>query len=128
MYKSVLPILVLTLVLFSCKKKEKPVTQPDETPIVTQVEGVYQGELPCDDCEALLVSLKLAMDNSVLATMAEVGKDGTAVSKYGSWHLENRNVNVTIGNEVSKYYYTDLGNLKIDIDGKSYVLERLTDK
>ncbi len=125
-FSTLILILIIAGSMSSCKKEQKVDSTP-QMPLTTDVEGVYQGKLPCEDCEAQLVTLQLNMDNTMLATAAKIGKEGTAVAKYGTWNLNGRNVTTTIGNETAIYTFSDLGNLQITIDGKVYVLNRETD-
>ncbi len=126
--------LLLSLVVLSCgqkkdkaMKKNKPQDTEQQMPLMADVEGVYQGQVPCADCEGTILTMQLNMDNTTLVTMADIGKDKTAVSKYGTWNLDQKKVTVTIGNETTVYQLTDLGNLSIKIDGKDYVLKRETE-
>lgn len=117
--------LILSTGLISCKKK-KAATVPTN-PITTDVAGTYEGNLPCADCEAIFTSLKLNMDSSALVTSTNVGKDGAATSAYGTWTLNNRKVDVTLGDVMTIYQYNDSGNLETVSNGKTYELKRISD-
>lgn len=51
------------------------------------VVGVYKGDLPCTDCEAIATVLTLSEDAEYVLEYLYVGKSAEAFSKTGTWKL-----------------------------------------
>ncbi len=115
-------VMILSLALLSCKKKQKAPVNPN--PSITEVEGSYKGELPCDDCSGIIEIVKLDMDSTVLVTESKVGKDQAASTQSGNWELKGRKVYVAINNDITIYDLDDDGNLSITMNEKAYTLKR----
>jgi|SRR5690606_4551986 len=77
--------------------------------------GVYKGDLPCADCEAIATVLILEPDNQYKLEYVYVGKDIDAFSKQGKWSLEEDE----LGLEGIDYRYkVEQGQLRqLDLSG-----------
>ena len=51
--------------------------------------GVYKGELPCADCEAIATVLTLEPNHEYILEYIYIGKDLDAFSKQGKWRLKD---------------------------------------
>ena len=93
---------------FSCKNDQQSTDTIDENtrvwePVDSYIEGVYEGNLPCTDCDERQMKVKLNMDQSAMTTIARVGSNEDATTSIGQWQL-NGDV-VTITNSGSSLYF-----------------------
>lgn len=85
---------VSAFVFISCINK-KSTTTFDEASRVSLI-GIYKGDLPCVDCDAISTVLHLGRDNSYKLTYVYEGKSNDAFTKEGSWTV-NKNYLVLNG-------------------------------
>lgn len=100
--------LLIALVFTACKQEQPEQTTTEDKrmwePITSYIEGVYEGELPCVDCEGRQVKVKLNMDMSAMTTIAKVGNNTSATTKLGNWSLTEDVVTISFANAESIYF------------------------
>ena len=80
------------------EKVETETTNPDPAHTSQNAldwEGVYQGTIPCADCEGIQTEIKLFGDKTYLKSAKYLGKDESIFTSKGSftWSEDGRNVN-----------------------------------
>lgn len=91
-------LLVIVLALGACMNQHAS-TNADTTKSAkiteNKVIGVYTGDLPCTDCEAIATVLTLTADEGYTLEYVYVGKSPEAFSKIGSWKLKDEELNLS---------------------------------
>ncbi len=119
-------IFIMMLFMFSCKQESTYQVDEDNplshsTPTMIDVVGVYEGEMPCDDCKKEVVTLDLKMDKSAIATFARVGGEGGSTAGIGSWDINGEEVKVDISSG-NRSYMIKGNQLQKKVGNKIYVL------
>ncbi|QAR30710.1 copper resistance protein NlpE [Ornithobacterium rhinotracheale] len=103
MKKIILSVAIASLVLSACQKKDKSVeaTSTESTevaaPVVANYEGVYEGVVPCADCEGIKISLKLNEDNTFVQETEYLGKEiNNKFTDKGTYTWNNDGTIVTL--------------------------------
>lgn len=78
--------------------------------------GIYKGELPCTDCEAIATVLTLEQGNNYKLEYIYVGKNVDSFSKNGRWKLEDDKLNLEGLDYQYKVEYNQLRQL--DLSGR----------
>lgn len=111
MMKYRLVVLAACLGLLACsEEKKEPLPELPRVEVPAELAGQYSGQLPCDDCKALIVRAVLAADSSVsvirtlvMDTMSvdtlqgkyEVGADSVitfALPKWRNWNFKRNSL------------------------------------
>lgn len=82
----------------SDKEQESPGDVPDQHSSREALDwwGVYQGTIPCDDCEGIEIRLVLTKDLSYSLTRKHRGKDDTPVNDQGTFTWNNKGSVITL--------------------------------
>ena len=91
--------------------------------------GTYQGVLPCADCEGIDTELVLNDNGTFKRTMTYLGKEGEPQVDEGSftWTADGGTVEVTIGDETTRYFVGEGYVTQLDMEGNKITGE-LADK
>ncbi|MCE9679372.1 copper resistance protein NlpE [Shewanella sp. AS1] len=65
--------LLLLLAVGACSNTDKPIGDTSQNAL--DWPGIYQGKLPCSNCDVIAVTLELAQDNSYSFTQQHIGID-----------------------------------------------------
>lgn len=105
----------------------------DDNLKTANIIGVYGGELPCVDCEAIVTNLVLDRDNSYELRYVYEGKSADEFVRTGKWSIEG---NRLILEGVDYEYKIDGEDLQqLDLSGNlitgdlagNYMLSRIAD-
>ncbi|UGU18022.1 copper resistance protein NlpE [Sinomicrobium kalidii] len=105
---SAVVVMGVTVLLTSCKHKEKPAKENESTeqvseePAVTDMhnaansldfEGVYEGTVPCADCEGIKMTVTINEDHSFKEVYEYLGveKENT-FSDEGTWEIQESTI------------------------------------
>ncbi|MGS2738838.1 copper resistance protein NlpE [Sinomicrobium sp. M5D2P17] len=120
---------VMTL-LISCKDKEKPATKSVETEQITteesetpdmhnaanslDFEGVYEGIIPCADCEGIKLTVAINEDGTFKEENEYLGvaKENT-FSNEGTWNIEESTITFTPETGEPHMYFVGEGFIKM---------------
>lgn len=102
MWKIKFLLVLATFVIVGCKTDTKD-NQEDDMPKEFKEEhnaklsldyvGVYEGQLPCADCEFIRTKISLNEDKTYYSKSIYVGKSDAVIEEYGSYKWqENKNV------------------------------------
>lgn len=89
-------VYIFLFVLFStlsvgCVNNQKSLAAKDNTENMEQlsvnISGMYSGNLPCVDCEAIATLLELNQDNSYILRYIYEGKSDDQFIKEGKWSV-----------------------------------------
>lgn len=90
-YISTLVIITITFAI-SCINNQKPTTVTErlenKATLEANVIGVYSGDLPCADCDAIKTVLKVDRDNSYRLQYTYEGKSSDEFVKEGAWEID----------------------------------------
>ena len=117
-------LLFATLFVFaSCESNQQKQAEEQTVrtwqPVSSDIEGTYEGEFPCTDCEAMNIRLKLDMDQSAIKTVSKVGAESVATTKLGEWNISNEVVSVTFSSEGETEYYKPSQNQLVMMDSET---------
>ena len=133
-YISVLPLLFLLLVLASsCSNpatKDKQVPKGDTSRNALDWEGVYEGTVPCADCEGIATTLVIDYDNNFELKTKYLGKSEEGFSHSGSFTWNEKGNIITLEgleNRPSQYLVGENQLFQLDMEGER-VIGELADK
>lgn len=110
----------LLIVTFGCinnQKKTAVVDKMESSEMITaQVIGVYRGNLPCADCEAIRTVLLLDSDYSYKLTYIYEGKSIDTFVKVGDWSVDKNYLK--LNGEDYKYKIENDYLVQLDLSGK----------
>lgn len=125
MFKPVLLSLVACLVLTACGPASTSIKEP-ETPTVENSHntensldwaGVYQGVMPCADCEGIETQLTLHMNNTYQLDTTYLGKDATAFQQQGKFEWDSKGAVIQLLNQNDgPAHYKVMENQLIQLD------------
>lgn len=72
-------------------------------------EGLYVGQLPCADCPGIDTKITFFNDSSVAITSEYQDGDGTSLTEWGYWTVQNGLLKADMG-EYSTFYYKQLSD------------------
>lgn len=110
--------LLLTIAL-SCVNNQKSLAAKENNEAMKQlsvnISGIYSGNLPCVDCEAINTMLELNPDNSYVLRYIYEGKSNDQFVKKGEWSMEKN----TLSLEGVDYQYKVNSDylLQLDLSG-----------
>lgn len=108
---------------FSCSCKQ-PKGSPDpahNSKISLDWDGLYQGVLPCADCESIETSLTLHSNSTYKLVNRYLGKEELDYSfSYGSFSWDRTGSIITLINEdkPNQYFVGENHLIKLDINGQ----------
>ncbi len=83
--------------------------------------GVYQGIIPCADCEGIDTTLRLASDRTYQLSMTYLGKSTTPFSSAGSfeWRQDGRAIMLSTSDGTPRFYRVEENRLRqLDTQGE----------
>lgn len=108
---SILLFAVLAIALMSCtnaKQKNAETTgAPDmhTSEMALDYHGVYEGTLPCADCEGIKTQLTINDDNTFVLKSEYLGKEGGKFEGKGTYSIEDGEILVTQDQDGDQLYY-----------------------
>lgn len=85
-------LVIATTFAISCINNQKPASLNErlenKASLEANVIGIYSGDLPCADCDAIKTVLKVDRDNSYRLQYIYEGKSADEFVKEGSWEIE----------------------------------------
>ena len=86
-----------------------------------KVIGIYKGDLPCTDCEAITTVLSLDEGHEYVLEYVYAGKSAESFSKTGKWTLKNGELGLS---GLDYKYKVEAKQLRqLDLSGKEIVGE-----
>ncbi|MFZ4863829.1 copper resistance protein NlpE [Sphingobacterium sp. Mn56C] len=79
------------------------------------VVGIYSGNLPCVDCDAISTVLEINRDQSYVLRYTYEGKSADEFVKEGSWEIEKNKL--TLNGIDYKYKVGDENLVQLDLSG-----------
>ncbi len=83
--------------------------------------GVYQGFVPCDDCQGVKTSLALNKNNSYILISQYVGKSPKEIVEKGKFTLNDANDTVILtprdSSKIRQYFIGEDSLVQLDTDG-----------
>jgi len=136
LYYLKLALLLLLLISYSCNKKNKEQKLISESEVVVSEisstseaivnphnshnsldwDGVYQGVLPCADCEGIKTSIILKKDNSYNMITEYLGKGDGGAYDSGSFIWDASGSVITLGSGEEKRQYKVGENMLLHLD------------
>jgi len=119
-------ILILFLAFFgfvSCKSTKKTQTSEVKTTAdnsMTSIDwaGIYQGVLPCADCEGIKTQIVLQNDLSYILETSYIGKNEKVFKTQGTFKWDENGSKITLDNENKQFYQVGENRIfHLDKDG-----------
>ncbi|HLW31497.1 MAG TPA: copper resistance protein NlpE N-terminal domain-containing protein [Aequorivita sp.] len=133
MMKATTFFIAITLILLtSCKTKSKSVVnevdQESQTEIISDHNsknsldwtGIYEGTMPCDDCDGIKTKIELNQDLSYTKTTQHLGISDTEEKTSGTFSWNKSGSNISLDYENSFYKVGE--NILIPLDGNGNLL------
>jgi uncharacterized lipoprotein NlpE involved in copper resistance len=128
MQKIILTGFTIILISISCNKKVKIATDNpsgkdyflnDNSQNSLDWNGIYQGILPCADCEGIKTEVRLNLNNTFVLKTRYLGKDDTVFIETGFFKWDKKGSKITL-NEDNSHQYLVGENLifKLDLNGE----------
>lgn len=152
MKTTIINSLCIALVLFvtSCNSGKKKETQTIEEPQIEDVDmgvtgdnsmtsldwdGVYEGELPCADCEGIKTVVTINSDNTYLIQETYLGKETTPIETKGTFEWDDQGQRILLSNDRNPFFVGENTLTLLDSDGNKntgdlealYVLKKVMD-
>lgn len=121
-----LPLLVLFVMAVACKQ-ETDNTAEEKNPLahalptMIDVVGEYKGDMPCDNCDKEIVTVKFLMDKTAFKSVARVNGDGSTAG-VGTWELNGDKVTVDVNG--TDTYIMKGKELQKTVGNKTYSLKK----
>jgi heat shock protein HslJ len=91
------------------------------------ISGIWEGEMPCADCEFISVRLNLKNDNVFEIRYTYTGKDVAPYTEGGSWNFSNDSLTLSAETGVKLNYFLSGNKLALlDAEGKAVPNAMLT--
>ncbi|MGN0002332.1 MAG: copper resistance protein NlpE [Sphingobacterium composti] len=128
-------IIISAFAIFSCVNNQKTVVGKENSvnmeSLSANLAGIYSGNLPCVDCDAISTVLELHNDKSYVLRYSYEGKSSDQFVKEGSWSID-RNV-LSLEGVDYKYKINNENLVQLDLTGndikgdlaEKYQLERI---
>lgn len=110
-----LNLFLLTMIGISCTNSSSKAT------FAKGFEGMYVGVLPCADCPGIETHITFLADSTLALTSHYLESEGTSLTEWGVWTIENELLKANLGNEHIRYFgqKSDASILMTDSLGKS---------
>ncbi len=120
---SILLFGLIAIALVNCNNaKQKNAEAPDmhTSEMALDYHGVYEGTLPCADCEGIKTQLTINDDSTFVLVSNYLGREDAGFEEKGTYFIENGEILVTQDeNGEQKYYKWQEGSLvQLDADKK----------
>lgn len=117
---------VIAFAMLSCtnakQNQESENVAPDmhTSEMVLDYHGVYEGTLPCADCEGIKTQLTVNDDNTFVLVSDYLGEEDAKFEDKGTYSIENGEILITQDEDgEQKYYKLQEGSLaQLDADKK----------
>ncbi|WP_114749557.1 copper resistance protein NlpE [Pleomorphovibrio marinus] len=130
---SVFSFLFIFIASFSCTNpatKDKQVPKGDTSKNALDWEGVYEGTVPCADCEGIATTLEIDYDNNFELKTKYLGKSEEEFSYSGDFTWNEKGNIITlkgVDNRPSQYLVGENQLFQLDMEGERITGE-LADK
>ncbi|MGX9985684.1 copper resistance protein NlpE N-terminal domain-containing protein [Soonwooa purpurea] len=121
---SLLSVSIITLSLTSCKSTPKS-SFSDEHNAKNSLDynGIYNGVLPCADCDGIATSVYINKDNTYVLKQNYQGKSTTTILEEGSYSWNNEGNTITLkpktkNGQTLKFFISENRIFMLDQDGK----------
>ena len=105
---SILLVALVSIALISCNNaKQKKAETPDmhTSEMALDFHGVYEGTLPCADCEGIKTKLTINDDNTFVLNSEYLGEENATFEDKGTYFIENGEILVTQEEDGEQKYY-----------------------
>ena len=105
---SILLVALVSIALISCNNaKQKKAETPDmhTSEMALDYHGVYEGTLPCADCEGIKTKLAINDDNTFVLNSEYLGEENATFEDKGTYFIENGEILVTQEEDGEQKYY-----------------------
>ena len=105
---SILLVALVSIALISCNNaKQKKAETPDmhTSEMALDYHGVYEGTLPCADCEGIKTKLTINDDNTFVLNSEYLGEENATFEDKGTYFIENGEILVTQEEDGEQKYY-----------------------
>ena len=105
---SALLFIVVAITLISCNNaKQKKSEAPDmhTSEIALDYHGVYEGTLPCADCEGIKTQLTINEDHTFVLVSNYLGEEDAKFEDKGTYFIENGEILVIQDEDGDQKYY-----------------------
>ncbi|WP_436416712.1 copper resistance protein NlpE [Petrimonas sp.] len=105
---SILLVALVSIALISCNNaKQKKTETPDmhTSEMALDYHGVYEGTLPCADCEGIKTKLTINDDNTFVLNSEYLGEENATFEDKGTYFIENGEILVTQEEDGEQKYY-----------------------
>ena len=105
---SILLVALVSIALISCNNaKQKKTETPDmhTSEMALDYHGVYEGTLPCADCEGIKTKLAINDDNTFVLNSEYLGEENATFEDKGTYFIENGEILVTQEEDGEQKYY-----------------------
>ena len=105
---SILLVALVSITLISCNNaKQKKAETPDmhTSEMALDYHGVYEGTLPCADCEGIKTKLAINDDNTFVLNSEYLGEENATFEDKGTYFIENGEILVTQEEDGEQKYY-----------------------
>ena len=105
---SILLVALVSIALISCNNaKQKKAETPDmhTSEMALDYHGVYEGTLPCADCEGIKTQLTVNDDNTFVLVSDYLGEEDATFEDKGTYFIENGEILVTQEEDGEQKYY-----------------------
>lgn len=113
-------LIFLIIITISCINNQKKSSVADKLEsqemITSNVIGIYRGNLPCADCDAISTVLLLDRDYSYKLTYIYEGKSNDTFVKEGDWTIDKNYLK--LNGEDYKYRIEPEYLVQLDLSGK----------
>lgn len=142
MNKSLIALVLAGLVLAGCDQKTTPETAQQEqtdTSVVTETQeqagavdaahnarnsldwnGIYQGILPCADCEGIATELQINLDGTFVLTEEYLGKEDSKFSSKGKFNWNSAGNTIAVpsdSDDAAQYFVAENQLFHLDREG-----------
>ena len=95
---SISTVFLCIVIVLSCVNNQKSSLSKDKAEAMESLSanlaGIYSGNLPCVDCEAIRTLLELHKDKSYVLRYSYEGKSEDLFIKQGEWSVEKNTLNL----------------------------------
>ena len=151
MKKTIINTLCITLVFLitSCnsgKKKETQITEEPQQEVEMEAtgdnsmtsldwDGVYEGELPCADCDGIKTVVTINSDKTYTIQETYLGKETTPIETKGTFEWDDQGQKILLSNDRNPFFVGENTLTLLDRDGNKntgelesfYVLRKVMD-
>lgn len=126
---TVLFIGIFAVAMFSCTNSKQKQNEENVTPDMHTSEmaldytGVYEGVMPCADCEGIKTQLTINDDNTFVLISEYLGKEDATFEERGNYFIENGETLVIQDEDGDQKYFKLQENSLAQLDADMKVIE-----